>query len=647
MRKIMAVALALSIMMLAAFQATAQDNEADKREGEEVELPEIQVVAPPIVQSTETDKYGQQKTNVDEKQIENLNAGDLSSALRRTPGVTISRYNMVGAFGGADGGAVYIRGMGSGRPGAEISIMFDGVPKANSVWTHPLLDTVSTDVAERIVVYKSPQPAFYGNMSHGVINLVPKSMSREGKIYRIKAGGGTYGTWFESTEAGLKQGPWDVYFVQSVRESEGHRDNASGRVETYYMGAGYDVTGNVSIDLRAIHTEGTADDPGDERFPPPDRNTFNTTDDTLTLTLSDRLSWGEGYIKGFVDRGYINWQQPTSDTNTPWQNYGLRARHTFRYESLEVMGGVDGTFYGSEVIIKDVSTQKRTASMDWEIWHLWEPYAAVSYTIGDKDSFYIIPSYAYRRHQHSEFDNTESQQYGVVAGYQGYEVHANYASGYNYPGQYVRAYYQAIFSAFYPDDEGYKDLDVEKIDHWEVGVSADLFDKGSLHVTYFVEEGDNKYFLNFPPPPPLRVTNTGEFRLSGVDVSADYAPVDMAVIYLGYTKIWEEEPDKVPRAPETTFSAGLNLVPVREITINVDYEYVSEQYVGNIRSDGVQRIDAYDLVNARVAYGTQKNNVGSEVFVAAKNLGDTEYEYLPHYPMPGTTWMGGVKISFK
>ena len=56
---------------------------------------------------------------VGKEQLRMLGASDLAGALRRVPGVTVSRFNSVGAFGGGDGGGVFIRGHGSGRPGAE------------------------------------------------------------------------------------------------------------------------------------------------------------------------------------------------------------------------------------------------------------------------------------------------------------------------------------------------------------------------------------------------------------------------------------------------------------------------------------------------------------------------------------------------
>ena len=81
------------------FVATA----ANAEEVQKIE--EMCVVASPIIQGNAVDRYAGQKTVISEEQVENLNAQDLTAALRRTPGVNISRYNPIGSFGGGEGGA--------------------------------------------------------------------------------------------------------------------------------------------------------------------------------------------------------------------------------------------------------------------------------------------------------------------------------------------------------------------------------------------------------------------------------------------------------------------------------------------------------------------------------------------------------------
>jgi len=159
---------------------------------------EIVVVAPPLIEGNKVNRLGAQVTTLRKGQIQDLNAHDIGSALRRTPGVTISRYNMVGGFGGADGGAVYIRGMGSRRPGSDIGTYVDGVPDMVGVWGHPVLDTLSVHSAESIDIHKGASPIEFGNSAFGAINIKTKRRTEEGTEGRVSAGGGSYGTWYET-----------------------------------------------------------------------------------------------------------------------------------------------------------------------------------------------------------------------------------------------------------------------------------------------------------------------------------------------------------------------------------------------------------------------------------------------------------------
>ena len=144
MKKLIAVALSCAAAM-PVWAQTAQ-------------LPTVTVVANPIIEEVRTDAYSAVSAVVTESQLKDLNAVDLASALRRTPGVSISRYNPVGSFGGDQGGAVMIRGMGASRPGAEIMTYIDGIPFYMPNWGHPLLDMLPVNGMSSITVLKGCLP---------------------------------------------------------------------------------------------------------------------------------------------------------------------------------------------------------------------------------------------------------------------------------------------------------------------------------------------------------------------------------------------------------------------------------------------------------------------------------------------------------
>ena len=132
------------------------------------------VVVTAIIKENAVDEFGSLATVVSDQQVRDLNAIDLPSALRRTPGVTISRFNPVGSFGGDEGGAVYIRGMGASRPGSEIKTYVDGAPFYMGVWNHPLMDLVPVGGVSRVDVIKGPQPQLYGN-AFAAVDLTTRS----------------------------------------------------------------------------------------------------------------------------------------------------------------------------------------------------------------------------------------------------------------------------------------------------------------------------------------------------------------------------------------------------------------------------------------------------------------------------------------
>lgn len=103
-------------------------------------LPPVELRGAPLVEDLGIDDFAGASATVGRDQVRDQQALDLAAALRRTPGVQISRHNPVGAFGGDQGGAVFVRGLGLSRPGSELRTSIDGLPFQMGVGNHPLLD---------------------------------------------------------------------------------------------------------------------------------------------------------------------------------------------------------------------------------------------------------------------------------------------------------------------------------------------------------------------------------------------------------------------------------------------------------------------------------------------------------------------------
>ncbi len=627
---------------------------ADDDESPVTRLEDIAVVASPIIEGNETDRYAGQKTTVTEAQMEDLNAQDLSTALRRSPGVNISRYNMVGSFGGATGGAVFIRGMGSSRPGAEIKTLVDGIPMYMSVWNHPLLDLMSIDPAFSIETYKSPQPHVFGN-AFGVVNIVPKRQKTDGFETRAEAAYGSHDTYLAKVEHGGRQNNFDYYLGGGYRSSDGHRYNAGGELKDLYGRLGYTISNNWNLSYFTLWNDNYADDPGQEGADPNEREgRYETRSWLSVLTLENRFDAAEGYVKLYRNAGEGDWLDQVTGTPGVREDlfndflfYGLKTRETFRFwPGGEIIAGLDLDVTDGEYD-KALSDGSRDR-WDGHDFTILSPYAAVSHQIGSTEGLYAIPSAGVRFYDNSDFDAQWSPHAGLILGHQQTELHAGYSRGVIYPGLDVVVFSEKVIP---PLKSSWKDLEAETVDHVEIGLRHRFGALAMLDITWFRDDGENRYVIVPPPPPPPIYDNIEEYRIQGVEAVLAVNPVQDLSLFAGLTFL-DTDPSDLPYAPEWTFSAGMNWRFLEKMKLSLDCQYVDEMVIGpQLRSAGAENtgnVDSYFLVNGKLSYAfvSHASRINNEIYLALENLTDSDYEYYPGYPMPGTTGMIGVKFVY-
>lgn len=613
------------------------------------ELEEIVVIANPIIEGNQVDDFGASSTIVTREQMDDLNAVDLGTALRRTPGVTISRYNPIGSFGGAEGGGIFIRGMGSSRPGGEIKTLIDGVPMYMSVWNHPLLDLLSIDSADSIEVHKSPQPQLFGN-AFAVINIEPRRMRSEGYRTELNLSGGSFHTFSERAEHGGKTGAFDYYLGQSYRTSEGHREDSDGQLTNYFARVGMELGPNWDVNLFGLHTDNFAHDPGVEGNEAATRNGKYETIATMGIaSLNHAYECADGSLKVFVNTGEGNWYDqlpPAKDLYNDFTFYGVRfSEHIRPWTGGELSVGIDW-----DVIQGDIEDENAAGvEGDWDgpTQRIFSPHAAFSQTFGDMDGFHVIPSAGFRAYTHSDFDSETAPHAGLIVGYANTQFHAGYSRGVIYPGLEV-----VLLSEYYMPVLGssWEDLKAETLDHYEMGISQ-TWDRVRADLTLFWDYGDNRYLVVPPPPFPPAYANLGDYRTRGVEATLSISPTDNLSLFLGITLL-DSDVETKPYTPATTFSAGLNWRFLERFKLSLDSLCVSEMYVASqARRHGAvntAKIDGYFLLNGKISYElpVETWGVGAEVFLAGENLIDEDYEYLPGYPMPGINGVLGVTVKF-
>ena len=99
-------------------------------------------------------------------------------------------------------------------------------------------------------------------------------------------------------------------------------------------------------------------------------------------------------------------------------------------------------------------------------------------------------------------------------------------------------------------------------------------------------------------------------------------------------------------------SAGMSFKVLPHVKLDLDAEYVGNQYAYNGRSGtpapkDLEEIDGYLVANAKVTLDiTAWTKRQSELYVSIENLADESYEFMPGYPMPGTSYFSGARLQF-
>ncbi len=616
---------------------------------EEVALEEVLVVATPITEGNTVNRYGGQVTVVTEEQISDLNAQDLPSALRMTPGVVISRHNPVGSFGGGAGGSIFIRAMGSSRPGAEIQTLFDGVPKIVGVWTHPLMDVLSIDPISRIEVFKGAQPLYFGNMGFAAVDLIPKRMTQEGFTSRLMGAYGTFNTKIEVAEHGGKIEGLDYYLVQSYRRSDGHRDKAEGELQEYFGRMGYEVGSNWNVSATFNRTDNWARDPGPIGRPMEAQGRFNVDDYLGIVTISNKYSLAEGHLKLYINDGHIDWAEQSDrlgrpfDTLTDYQTYGLRAREIWRlWPGGEILSGVDLDYLGGRVRqVGPLSLLER----DRETFRIWSPYLGVNQKVELGKGWSWIPSAGFRYFTHSDFSDEFAPQAGMVLQWEKLlQFHAMASRGVNYPGVNV----VVSSDLFWSGNKLWKNLKAEKVDHVELGLAIQFHPNLRWDFTAFRDKGRDRFIFVAPPPPPAHFENIEKFETRGMETTFTFTPLPNLAFFVGATYL-TRNPDDLPFAPTWSMSAGATYRFLENFKIAMDFAYFDSYNTVNPRYPGSRvEVDSFLLLSGKLSYEFQVpgSRIKGEVFASGENLLDYDYQYKKDYPMPGINGMFGASFKF-
>ena len=614
-----------------------------------IALPDVAVTAHPIVEEIQLDAFSSTSALVTEDQLRDQNAVDLAAALRRTPGVQISRYNPVGAFGGDQGGAVYIRGMGVSRPGSEIKTYIDDIPFYMGVWGHPLLDLLPVNGMQSITVYKSPQPQINGN-NFASINLETKRATEDGIHGDGRLSGGSFGTVIEQANVVGRTGPVDFMLAQGYAKSNGDRPNSDGELKNVMGRIGTQFDSHWRADVSVLYVDNKASDPQDARGTiNPITPEYKSQATMLTASVSHKYENLSGSLKIYRNQGHGDLYNDNRSGGwgtffTDFDMSGVRLKEQVSlWTGGSVLAGLDvdkisgkvkGQFTGPFTGEAENMPNFRTTS----------PYLAVSQDIKVNEVWNLVPSAGLRFYNHNKYESKTAPHAGLSLVSEKATIFANVSKGINYPGLEAPAIQAALPFLF--TGTSWKQLSPEELNHAEIGLKLSPIDGTQVDISVFNDQIKNRYVYDFAHSTTF--FNLGGYHTNGAELSIKQTLGQGWTAFGGLTLL-DPSINNLPYTPKTAFTAGLN-GNVGLVKIAIDAQYQSQVFAlnrdRNISNPNTEKVASFTVVNVRGSYPLPALGKKGEIFVALDNLLDEKYEYRPGYAMPGISGQLGVSASF-
>jgi len=551
-------------------------------------------------------------------QIEESNESSLLPVLSgRVPGLFVTERGVTG-FGVANGaaGQISIRGIG-GNPTTGVLILIDGHPQYMGIMGHPLADSYVASDAERVEVIRGPGSLLYGsNAMGGVINIITRKQTNEGFNSNARLMLGSFNTQKYMGSAGFKLKRLAVFGSVNHDQTDGHRPDSEFNITNGYIKIGYELNNNIKIGSDFSLAKFKTTDPGP---------------DTLNAVKGNSLDITRGYYSIFLDNEYVNASGTakffynfgehtiTDGFHSNDKNWGLNLSEAFKlYPGNTLSVGADFVNYGGKAENLKAMNGKGITFADTTLFEFG------SYVVMQQTVFEKLTLNGGARIQHNErFGNEWIPSIGfawqvlpsitwktiVSKGYRSPTIRELYMWNHN-PG-----------------------LMPERIMSYETGISKSFL-RGKLNaeLTAYIADGDNLIVTGAMG----NLFNSGVIKNKGIEVAINASPAKNLSVNLSYSYIHMKSP--VFATPKH------NLFIVGRYNLKKISFSASIHQVNDLDTDAteVTKFESYSLVDAKMVYHI---NSKLEIFASAENLLNQKYEINRYYPMPGSTFFGGINLK--
>ncbi|MDD4991988.1 MAG: TonB-dependent receptor [Paludibacter sp.] len=564
-------------------------------------------------------------SQISQKDIERSGQMNILPALNTyVPGVFVTERNALG-FGVSStaAGSITMRGISS-SPNTDVLVLIDGNPQYQGIFGHPLGDAYVASDVEKVEIIHGPASFLYGsNAMAGVINIITKKQHDEGLKVNVGASYGSYNTQKYYGTVGYKKDKLSLFASINHDQTDGTRANTDFNINNGYAKVGYELNKKFNLTADFSIAKFNASDNGSIYLPAPAPFNIDVTRGKASISVDNKFEHSEGGLKIYHNFGNHILSDGFRSTD---RNSGAMLFQTFKLATgTNVTVGADFKQYGGKV------TNQPFLSVNDSLITVNElaAYAYAQQTLFDK----LTVSAGLRLENNSKF-GTELVPIGGLT--------YNLTDATTFKASVSKGFRSPTIMELYMYAPN-PDLQPERMMNYEISwLQSLLNNKLNIELTVFKVKGDNLIQVVAPPFPPKR-QNVGSFDNQGIEFSAKYAVTKNLFIHANYSYL--------------TLSKVVIAAPRQQLNVSANYSYkiwnlnVSSQYIeklyalnsANPFSPVIVTVPDYFLLNSRLSVRPLKQ---LEVFVAANNLLNRQYQINYGYPMPGINFNGGFNVKF-
>lgn len=622
--------------------------------------------------ATAADLVAASVTVIDDQALQQRQTRVVSDVLRDVPGIAVSRSGAVGAFT-----QVRIRGAEANHT----LVLIDGVKASDPFFDDYDFGTLIADEAARIEVLRGQQSSLYGSDAIGGVISYTTLTGAEAPGVRLRAEGGSMGTYAEGARAAGVNGSLDYAVSASGLHTDGYPVAPGGHRNIGSDSAGASAkliwSAAPNLHLTAVGRYSYTDADFDDIDQDSASRTFGRTLDSPGVHSVNRAFYG--LVKAQLDLLDGRWTNALTLQGADTARSGYDVADAFAPAAGQPIvkssgdhgGRVRGSFESALRFGDDHIKQRVTFVLDAERDSSRTTVSPFGAFLGKEttDNYGVVGAYDLTVDDQASFGASvrhdvnnrfaDPTTYRVQGSYrleEGLRLHAAAGSGVKDPS------FSELFDFSAGRFIGNPSLRPEKSQGWEFGIDQTFLSGHAIvGATWFDNRLTDQITTSFatgvasPVNLPGSATQRGVELFADAQINADWrldasytyldAPQRRSVILGG--KFVTFDGQAVRRARDIA-SANLTWAPAgRPFTGTLTVRYNGKQndlaFTDPSFTPLLVSLRAFTLVNLNATYRVTPQ---VELFGRAENLFDQSYQEVFSFATPGRAAYGGVRLKF-